>query len=163
MPHKLRDDVRVFAMGFILPRSELQAMAHKSLPTDFLATHSNDGVHAFKWRATDHEFEVFDVLPRRDSFFVALHFYPWFLGAPAPPELEAIPTERFEVWNNLYGRHLDHKCEVRKKLYPHASLGTVFFLQRYIRRVVAVHQLVEVLVPVDSGGEQIERVNEHSF
>ncbi|KAJ7635600.1 hypothetical protein DFH06DRAFT_1336618 [Mycena polygramma] len=153
MPHKLHDDVRVFAMGFILDRSELEALAQVSLPADFLAIHSNDGVQAFKWRATEHEFEVFDVLPKRDRFFIAVHFYPWFWGCPSPPELEEIPNGRFATWNSLYGRHLAHKCEVRKKLYPHASLGTVFFLQRYIRRIVATHGLIELLVPVNTSGE----------
>ncbi|KAJ7504604.1 hypothetical protein B0H11DRAFT_487306 [Mycena galericulata] len=155
MAHKLHDDVRVFAMGFILDRADLEVIAKASLPTDFLTTHSNDGVQAFKWRATEHEFEVFDVLPKRDRFFVALHFYPWFLGYPAPPEVETIPNERYEEWNSLYGRHLAHQCEVRKKLYPHATLGTVFFLQSYLRRVVATHQLVEVLVPVNPSVKQL--------
>jgi hypothetical protein len=124
MTHKLRHDARVFAIGFILDRAELEVIAKEALPHDFLAVHSNDGVQAFKWRATDHEFEVFNILPKRDRFFVALHFYPWVYGYPAPPELEAIPKERYEEWNSLYGRHIGHEYEVKRMLYPHASLGS---------------------------------------
>ncbi|KAJ6612576.1 hypothetical protein B0H10DRAFT_2051788 [Mycena sp. CBHHK59/15] len=155
MTHKLRDDARVFAVGFILDRAEVEVIAKEALPHDFLAVHSNDGVQAFKWRATEHEFEVFDVLPKRDRLFVALHFYPWVYGYPAPPELEAIPKERYEEWNSLYGHHVGHECEVRRMLYPHATLGTVFFLQRYLRRVVATHQLVELLMPVNPSQKKL--------
>ncbi|KAJ7727183.1 hypothetical protein B0H14DRAFT_3001833, partial [Mycena olivaceomarginata] len=147
MTHKLRDDARVFAIGFILDRAELEVIAKEALPHDFLAVHSNDGVQAFKWRATDHEFEVFDILPKRDRFFVALHFYPWVYGYPAPPELEVIPKERYEEWNSLYGRHIGHECEVRRMLYPHASLGMFSSCSTTSNASVATHQLVELLVP----------------
>ncbi|KAJ7167439.1 hypothetical protein C8R43DRAFT_175283 [Mycena crocata] len=145
MTHRLRNDARIFAVGFVLACTDVAALAQKALSTEFVAEHAGDPVLAFKWHCTDYDIEAIDI-PKREAIFVAVHFYPWVYGDKAPREVESIPPERQKEWDRLYGQHLGRKCPPKRILYPHISLGTVYFMERYLNRVVATHQLEDLLL-----------------
>ncbi|KAJ7505445.1 hypothetical protein B0H11DRAFT_2220881 [Mycena galericulata] len=147
--HRLRKDARIFAVGFVLTCTDVAALARKALPTEFIAEHAGDSVLASKWHCTDYDIEAIDI-PKREAI---LHFYPWVYGNKAPREVENIPPERQKEWDRLYGQHLGCNCPPKRILYPHISLGTVYFMERYLNRVVATHQLEDLLlVPLNPSG-----------
>ncbi|KAF7341085.1 hypothetical protein MSAN_02094600 [Mycena sanguinolenta] len=123
MTHKLRSDTTVFAVGFLLNHDEIAELAKRALSDDFLANHGDDVVLAFKWHLRDHACEAL-VTDRRERFLVAIHFYPWVLGEPAPSELADIPLERRELWNQRYGRFAPECTYAEASLpYPLQRLG----------------------------------------
>ncbi|KAJ7209976.1 hypothetical protein GGX14DRAFT_451203 [Mycena pura] len=163
MTHRLRDDTRVFATGFLLNRDEITELAQRALSTDFLASHGNDAVLAFKWHMRQ-PFELNKLVQyacealvtnQRDRFLIAVHFFPWVIGELVPRELADIPTHRKEMWHQHYGLHYGQyaakKYPVGMVPYPR-RLGAIFFLPKYIDQVVASHDLGELLVPVKSSG-----------
>ncbi|KAJ6600654.1 hypothetical protein B0H10DRAFT_1958776 [Mycena sp. CBHHK59/15] len=58
MTHRLRSGVGLYAVGFILNRTQIAAIAKRAFAPDFLASHGDDPVLAFKWHIRQHHCQV---------------------------------------------------------------------------------------------------------
>ncbi|KAJ6601572.1 hypothetical protein B0H10DRAFT_2230524 [Mycena sp. CBHHK59/15] len=78
MTHRLRSGVGLYAVGFILNRTQIAAIAKRAFAPDFLASHGDDPVLAFKWHIRQHHCQAL-VTVDPERFLVAVHFYPMYL------------------------------------------------------------------------------------
>ncbi|KAJ7716584.1 hypothetical protein DFH07DRAFT_1068352 [Mycena maculata] len=157
MSYRLRPGVGLYATGFILKRTQIAAIAVKTFTSEFLASHGNDPVLAFKWHIRSHD-SGFSRNPKAlatvdpQKFLVAVHFYPWVTDQsidPAPSELAGIPMDRREMWQTKYGQYAPGVCTEVSRLYPHRRIGWPFFLPDYIESVVNTHDLWPLMEPIE--------------
>ncbi|KAJ6571877.1 hypothetical protein B0H19DRAFT_1255805 [Mycena capillaripes] len=148
MTHRLRSGVGLFTVGFILNRKQITTIAQQAFSSDFIASHLDEPVMAFKWHIRQHNCEALATVdPQR--FLVAVHFYPWVIDTSTKPpsEVAGIPQDRREMWEENYGKHVPGTCTEVSRRYPQSN-GSPFFLPDYVEGVVNTHNLWQLLEPI---------------
>ncbi|KAJ7485062.1 hypothetical protein B0H11DRAFT_2231268 [Mycena galericulata] len=132
--HKLRRGTVIYATGFILTHSQMQAISRSVCDDAFLSRYGHDLILALKWRANKSKYQI---LPINDDaharHLFAIKFFPYLQkDVPATASnmftrLCSLSDEQKNTWHETFGKHTGMQLQDYEQMtipYPTDGAGT---------------------------------------